>query len=283
MGRLRQSRRTRSSCGIYKNELKLRSVQLKEEVRGCWCLRGDASVLTVNADGRIVLWSLPDFEVLAELASDIRVMCGDLSPSTREVVLGSENGTLHFVGIDPSEDLAARGDAHSAVQTQERRHHSLSGQAENRALLSVQLSRLRPHRGDRRLPSEAIPCPSCNRLLHIARGNARVAAAVIDGALMGFRLIGRFAFPSRSAAEDSVRAGQRQSRDERRFQRQRAQVFRLQVVHVALAAGPRQDLNLDAVACSQLATRSAAASISSRFINSGSCVVMPTGQRPVWQ
>ena len=34
-------------------------------------------------------------------------------------------------------------------------------------------------------------------------------------------------------------------------------------------------------ACSQLLTRSAAASTSRRFVSSGSCVVMPTGQRPV--
>ena len=35
--------------------------------------------------------------------------------------------------------------------------------------------------------------------------------------------------------------------------------------------------------CRKLKTRSAAPSISSRCISSGSCVVMPTGHRPVWQ
>src|ERR1700677_3314269 len=37
------------------------------------------------------------------------------------------------------------------------------------------------------------------------------------------------------------------------------------------------------MARSRFNARSAPCSISSRFISSGSCVVMPTGQRPVWQ
>src|SRR5262249_33075702 len=37
------------------------------------------------------------------------------------------------------------------------------------------------------------------------------------------------------------------------------------------------------IACRKFATRSAPASGSSRASSSGSCVVMPTGQRPVWQ
>ena len=35
--------------------------------------------------------------------------------------------------------------------------------------------------------------------------------------------------------------------------------------------------------CRKLETRSAASSIGRRGISSGSCVVIPTGQRPVWQ
>ena len=90
-------------------------------------------------------------------------------------------------------------------------------------------------------------------------------------------------FPARPAAEDSVRAGQRQAGDERGFEGQGSQVFGLEVVDVALAAGTGQDLDLGGQAWKKLATRSAAVSTSSRAVSSGSCVVIPTGQRPVWQ
>ena len=50
--------------------------------------------------------------------------------------------------------------------------------------------------------------------------------------------------PARSAAEDAVGAGQREPGDERGLEAERSQVLGLKVVHVALAAGSRQDLDL---------------------------------------
>jgi WD40 repeat protein len=82
------------------------SMQLTGEIVGCWCLADGDSVLTVNADGWIRVWSLPGFEMQAELASGVRPLCSDVSPSGIEVVLGSETGRLHFVAIEiPEESL----------------------------------------------------------------------------------------------------------------------------------------------------------------------------------
>ena len=145
----------------------MRSVQMKEEVRGCWCLRGDASVLTVSADGRLVLWSLPDFEVLAELASDIRVICGDLSPSTREVVLGSEKGTLHFVGIDPSEDLPLVVTPTPLFKPKNGVITRFLGKQKIECSYQYSCPACGHTAEVGCLPSEAIPCPSCNRLLRL--------------------------------------------------------------------------------------------------------------------
>src|SRR5712691_6844756 len=50
--------------------------------------------------------------------------------------------------------------------------------------------------------------------------------------------------PSRAAGEDDVGAGQGDAGDHGGFERQGAEVFRLEVMHVALAAGAGQDLNL---------------------------------------
>lgn len=146
---------------------KVRSVQLKEEVRGCWCLRGDAAVLTVTAGGRITLWSLPDFEVQTELAGDIRVMCGDLSPSATEIVLGSETGTVHFVALEGLEEQplpvtpTPLFKPRSGVITRflgkqkiERSYQYTCPACGHTAEIAC-------------LPSEAIPCPSCKRMLRV--------------------------------------------------------------------------------------------------------------------
>jgi len=150
-----------------RRRVELRSLQLKDEVRGCWCLGDSASVLTVNADGWMVLWSLPDFEVQAELASNIRALCGDVSPSAMEVVLGSETGTLHFVAIDstegppllvtptplfkPKNGVITRFLGKRKVECSYQYICPACGHSAETSCLS----------------SEAIPCPSCHRLLRL--------------------------------------------------------------------------------------------------------------------
>ena len=90
--------------------------------------------------------------------------------------------------------------------------------------------------------------------------------------------------PARPAAEDAVGAGQGQAGDQRGFEGQGAQVFGLEVVDVALAAGAGEDLDLGRQGVEEVGDplggrRRSRAGRSS----SGSWVVMPTGQRPVWQ
>ena len=156
----------------------VRSVQLKDEVRGCWCLVEGTSVVTVHADGWMVLWSLPDFEVQAELASDIRALCGDLSPSGNELVLGSKSGRLHFVTIDGMANTPIQVTAtpvfkpKSGVITRFLGKHKIE-RAYQYCCPACGHSTETPH-----LPSEAIPCTSCQRWLHVSMEDTRVPAQV---------------------------------------------------------------------------------------------------------
>ncbi len=145
----------------------VRSVQLTGEVRGCWGLGDGASVLTVLADGWMALWSLPDLELQTELASSIRPLCGDVSPSGGEIVLGSETGQLHFVSLESDEDVPLRVIATPSFKPKsgvisrflgkrkiERSYHySCPACGQNAEVAS--------------LPSELVPCTGCNRLLRI--------------------------------------------------------------------------------------------------------------------
>ena len=117
------------------------------------------------------------------------------------------------------------------------------------------------------------------------RGLRHTACAYYFG-LDGARstvLVVRF-LPARPAAEDAIGAGQGQAGDQRGFEGQGAQVFGLEVVHVALAAGAGEDLDLGGQGVEEVGDAlGGLRSISRRAASSGSWVVMPTGHRPVWQ
>jgi WD40 repeat protein len=144
-----------------------RSVQTKEEVRGCWYLGDDASVLTVHADGWMAIWSLPELELQTELASCVRPLCCDLSPLGTEVVLGSETGQLHFVTVDGGEEVPLFVTAipsfkpRSGVITRflgkpkvERSYHYTCPACGSGGEIAS-------------LPRDAVRCASCNRLLRV--------------------------------------------------------------------------------------------------------------------
>jgi WD40 repeat protein len=145
-----------------------RSVQLKEEVRGCWCLRDGASVLTVNADGWMVVWSLPDFEVQTELASAIRPLCGDLSPSGTELVLGSESGQLHFIAIEGSDDSPVRVMATPLFKPRTGVITRFLGKQKVDQAYQYTCPACGHSMETARLPRETIPCTACRRLLRVS-------------------------------------------------------------------------------------------------------------------
>jgi WD40 repeat protein/ribosomal protein S27E len=144
----------------------VRCVRMNAEVRGCWCLLDGGSAVTVAADGWMALWSLPDFEVQAELSSDLRPMCGDLSPLGTEIALGSENGRLHFIAIEGMEGVplmvtptrtfkpkAGVLGRFLGMQTQQVYQYTCPACRHTQDIAS--------------LPSKPISCPTCRRLLTV--------------------------------------------------------------------------------------------------------------------
>lgn len=145
----------------------VRSVQSKEEVRGCWFLGDGTSVLTVHADGWMGVWSATDLEIQAELANSIRPSCGDLSPNGTEIVLGDDKGQLLFVTLDGAEQVPLPVTALPSFKPK-------SG------VISRFLAKRKGEQAYRytcpacgqgaelaSLPCEAITCGSCHRLLRV--------------------------------------------------------------------------------------------------------------------
>jgi WD40 repeat protein len=144
------------------------SLQLKEEVRGCWCLPDGASVATLTADGWIVLWSLPTFEVQAELATEVRALCGDLSPSGGELVLGDERGHLHFVAIDGLEQPPLAVTATPLFKPKSGVITRFLGKAKIHRTYHYTCPACSHETETPELPREAVSCPSCQRSLHVS-------------------------------------------------------------------------------------------------------------------
>jgi WD40 repeat protein len=142
-----------------------RSVRLKAEVRGCWCLRDGQSVVTVNADGWKVLWSLPDFEVRAELASDIKVMCGSLAPSGTEIALGSVDGFVHLLNIEGIEDNPILVTPTQTLKGKKGMFRRMLGKQEPSYQYTCPVCRNTSEVAS--LPSDSIPCASCKRPLRL--------------------------------------------------------------------------------------------------------------------
>lgn len=146
-----------------------RSVRLNAEVRGCWFLLDGETVATVNADGWMVLWSLPEFEVLTELQTGIRVMCGDLAPSGTQIALGSEDGRIHILAIDGAEKSPVLVTATPTFKPKTGGIARFLGKAKMERAYKYVCPACR-HIGEvANLPSQTIPCAACHRPLRLNR------------------------------------------------------------------------------------------------------------------
>jgi hypothetical protein len=144
-----------------------RSMQLKGEVIGCWLLGNGDAVLTVTADGWIRVWSLPSFEMQTELASGVRPLCGDVSPSGSEVVLGSETGRLHFVAIEMPEESVLPVTATPRFKPRSGVITRFLGKKKIERAYQYTCPACGHVQEIPNVPGDAIPCPECRRLLRI--------------------------------------------------------------------------------------------------------------------
>ena len=89
--------------------------------------------------------------------------------------------------------------------------------------------------------------------------------------------------PTLSQSRDPPHPRQRNSANRRGFRRQCRHILRLKMVYVRLTAGPSQHLNLRRHHAQKVGNAFRRLIDVQASINFGSCVVTPTGHRPVWQ
>jgi WD40 repeat protein len=80
--------------------MEVKSATLESEIRACLFPLDGESLITVESNGRVALHSVPDLELLAELATRLAVQCADITPSGSQLALGCGDGQVRFAALE---------------------------------------------------------------------------------------------------------------------------------------------------------------------------------------
>jgi WD40 repeat protein len=140
------------------------------EVRGCFFLLDGASLLVVDAEGRLTLLSVPELGLQSQLATRYPVQCGELAPGGGQVALGCGDGQVRFVAVDGLEDHPLVVTARQTTRRTASRWQRLFGYSRETCVFECTCPTCRrPVEQREKLPSEPTPCPHCRRPLRYNR------------------------------------------------------------------------------------------------------------------
>jgi len=79
---------------------------VSHEVRSLFFLLDGESLVSVQANGRVAMHSVPELKEQGELNVRLPLQCGALAPGGAQIALGCDDGKVRFVAIDGIEDSA---------------------------------------------------------------------------------------------------------------------------------------------------------------------------------
>jgi WD40 repeat protein len=152
--------------------IEVASVAQVAEIRGCFFLLDGESLVTVDANGWMVILALPNLALQFELDTGLAVMCGDLSPSGTQIALGCGDGHVRLVAVEGFEDAPLVVTAAEIIREAPTMFGRLFGKT--RQVLAYQYTCPSCHKVTEitSLASHPFPCPACRRRLRL---NRRVA------------------------------------------------------------------------------------------------------------
>jgi WD40 repeat protein len=150
------------------NGQEAQTLNLGAEIKSCFFLLDGETLGTVEANGRLRMFSLPNLTLETELDTELGVECSDLAPSGNQLVLGGTDGRVNFIGLTGFE---ARPLLVTAVPTNRRTATPLQrlfGRSRvSRAFLCTCPACRKPFELADQLPEQPAPCPNCHRTLRI--------------------------------------------------------------------------------------------------------------------
>jgi WD40 repeat protein len=137
------------------------------EVRACFFTVDAESFITIDAEGWLVVLAVPTMEVQLELRSRFKVMCGDLSPSGAQMVLGCEDGCLRFVAVEGAEKAALMVTATKISQETETVFGRLFGKKKIKDIYHFTCPVCTHVAEVGMLPEKPVSCGGCGRWLRV--------------------------------------------------------------------------------------------------------------------
>jgi WD40 repeat protein len=137
------------------------------EIRGCFCLADGQSVVTVDANGWLVLLGIPALELQTELNTGLKVMCGDLALASNQIALGGENGQVSLVALEGFEDTPLLVIAKRGVKTASTFFTRLLGHTKNVTTYHYTCPACQQTLETNQMPDKAFPCSHCQRPLRM--------------------------------------------------------------------------------------------------------------------
>jgi WD40 repeat protein len=143
------------------------SADIGREGRACFFLLDGESLVTADALGRVLLLSLPNFDVQAQIDAPFKVMCGDLAPSGAQLVLGCEDGTVRFVAVDGVEDNLIVVSATQTYKPTASLFDRLMGKTKLTRTYQYRCPVCRASMETTTLPTAPVACKKCRRMLRV--------------------------------------------------------------------------------------------------------------------
>jgi WD40 repeat protein len=81
-------------------EKEVASANAGADVRACFFLQDNQSLVSVDTHGRLVLLALPDLQERSDLITRLPVQCAQIAPSGKQIALGCDDGRVHFIGVE---------------------------------------------------------------------------------------------------------------------------------------------------------------------------------------
>jgi hypothetical protein len=139
------------------------------EIRGIFFTLDGQSVVSVDADGWLVMMAVPVLEPCFELNTGIKVISAAASPLGTQIALGGEDGLIHLINIEGFEDTPLPVTATETVRIMSTFFSRLFGQSKAVNCYSYVCPACQQPVETFTLPVQTFACPTCRRHLRVAR------------------------------------------------------------------------------------------------------------------
>jgi len=143
------------------------SVLQVAEIRGIFFTLDGQTAVTVDANGWLVMLTVPGLELVSELNTGLKVLSGDMSCSGDRIALGCEDGFVVLVELEGFEDMPLFVTATQSVKTTKSFLGRLLGQTRTVTAYTYTCPVCQSPGESLSLPSQPVPCSQCNRRLRV--------------------------------------------------------------------------------------------------------------------